>query len=287
MTGFRTRFAPSPTGYLHLGHVASASYARAMAGPEGSFLIRIEDIDPQRCLPRFEQALREDLDWLGFESALPVRRQSDDLKTYRSELARLHTMGLVYRCACSRAQVQAGTKGRAPDGSAVYGGSCRTARIGADTPHVWRLDMQRALAAIGHAPGWEEWSPHGRRAVSSRAAEFGDVVLGRRDNGVSYHLCVTVDDARQKITLVTRGADLFEASSVHRVLQTLLGYEAPFYAHHGLICDESGQKLSKRDGAESLRALRDKGYDARQIMVLARASLPDAPVIPVGRNVDR
>jgi len=258
-----------------------------MAGRDGTFLILIEDIDAQRCLPHFEQALREDLDWLGFESALPVRRQSDHLETYRSELARLHAMGLVYRCGCSRAQVQAGMRGRAPDGSVIYGGCCRTARIAADRPHVWRLNMARALAAIGQAPGWEEWSPHGTQLVSSRAAEFGDVVLGRRDNGVSYHLCVTVDDARQRITLVTRGADLFEASSVHRVLQTLLGYDAPLYAHHGLICDDTGQKLSKRDGAESLRALRDKGYDAHRIIALARASVSDTPVTPADRYADR
>lgn len=275
MTGFRTRFAPSPTGYLHLGHVASACHARdsagqAGAGQGGAFLIRIEDIDPQRCLLVYERALRDDLTWLGFESAAPILRQSDHLSFYRAERERLHAMGLVYRCTCSRAQVQANAPGCAPDGSAVYGGACRGGQVDGESPHVWRLDMKKALDRLG---GTVTWTEQDGRVIEGNAAAFGDVVIGRRDNGVSYHLCVTCDDARQGITLVTRGQDLFEATAVHRVLQALLGYPEPLYAHHGLICDETGRKLSKRNGAESLRALREKGMSPREIIALARASI--------------
>ncbi|MDL2169962.1 MULTISPECIES: tRNA glutamyl-Q(34) synthetase GluQRS [Asaia] len=276
MTGFRTRFAPSPTGFLHLGHVASACHARDMAGHDGTFLIRIEDIDPQRCLPAFTQALLDDLLWLGFESAEPVICQSAHLPYYRSMLDRLREQGLVYACTCSRAEMQVGAAGIAPDGSAVYGGHCRGrhGQIVPDQPHVWRLDMNAALKRLGCIPSWQE----GAQCIEGRAQDFGDVVLGRRDNGVSYHLCVTCDDARQGITCVTRGADLYEATSVHRVLQELLGFVAPLYAHHRLICDETGRKLSKRDGAESLRALREKGMNAAAIIALARSSIARTPL---------
>ncbi|WP_035447184.1 tRNA glutamyl-Q(34) synthetase GluQRS [Asaia prunellae] len=270
MTGFCTRFAPSPTGFLHLGHVASACHARDRAGETGRFLIRIEDIDPQRCLPRFEQSLRDDLAWLGFVSDGEILRQSDHLPYYRGILDRLRCQGLLYACTCSRADVQVTAQGRAPDGSLVYGGSCRGRYHAPDQPHVWRLDMQAALRLLGGSPSWQE--SEGAR-IKGRAAEFGDVVLGRRDNGVSYHLCVTCDDARQGVTLVTRGADLFEATSVHRVLQDLLGFPEPRYAHHPLIMDEAGRKLSKRDGAESLRALRAKGLSAPELIALARQVL--------------
>ncbi|WP_438382615.1 tRNA glutamyl-Q(34) synthetase GluQRS [Asaia sp. BMEF1] len=284
MTGFRTRFAPSPTGYLHLGHVASACHAREMAGAQGKFLIRIEDIDMQRCLPRFGQALLDDLQWLGLASSEAILRQSDHLPFYRATLDRLRREGLVYACTCSRAQVQASAQGFAPDGSPVYGGPCREAVHRPNGPYVWRLNMEKALTRLGVTPSWQELD--GRRIVG-QAAAFGDVVLGRRDNGVSYHLCVICDDARQGITLVTRGADLFEATSVHRVLQELLGFPEPLYAHHGLICDEAGRKLSKRDGAESLRALREKGLTAPELIALARRVLSAGEIIPVGRNVDR
>lgn len=270
MTGFRTRFAPSPTGYLHLGHVASARHATDMARDGGSFLLRIEDIDPQRCTPHFEQALRADLDWLGFHSAQAVLRQSEHLPFYHAERERLRRLGVVYRCACSRAQVLEQAQGRAPDGGPVYGGACRGRSVERDKPHVWRLDMGRALRMLHGAPSWREIDG---RQVGGRAADFGDVVIGRRDNGVSYHLCVTCDDARQDITLVTRGADLFEATAVHRVLQELLGYREPLYAHHALICDEAGRKLSKRDGAQSLRALREQGLGAADIIDLATRSI--------------
>lgn len=251
---------------------------------QGKFLIRIENIDPQRCLPRFEQALLDDLGWLGFVSDEAIMKQSEHIPFYRAALDRLRQERLVYACSCSRAQVQANAQGQAPDGSPVYGGACRGARLDPQQPHVWRLDMDKALRRLGMSPSWREAS--GLR-ISGRAEQFGDVVLGRRDNGVSYHLCVTCDDARQGITLVTRGADLFEATSVHRVLQELLGFPEPLYAHHGLICDETGRKLSKRDGAESLRALREKGLTALELIALARQALGAAEVIPAGRNADR
>ncbi|GBR13352.1 tRNA glutamyl-Q(34) synthetase GluQRS [Asaia spathodeae] len=284
MTGFHTRFAPSPTGFLHLGHVASAFHARERAGTQGKFLIRIEDIDAQRCLPEFEAALLDDLAWLSFVSDGVVLRQSDHLPYYRATLERLRDQGLLYACTCSRAQVKARALGVAPDGSPVYGGRCRGRTQAPGQPHVWRLDMAAALSRLGGSPSWREI---GQGAVAGRAASFGDVVLGRRDNGVSYHLCVTCDDARQGITLVTRGADLFEATSVHRVLQELLGFPEPLYAHHGLLLDEAGCKLSKRDGAESLRALRAKGLTAPELIALARKALDLAALIPAGRSADR
>ncbi|WP_025823431.1 tRNA glutamyl-Q(34) synthetase GluQRS [Asaia astilbis] len=284
MTRFCTRFAPSPTGFLHFGHVVSACHARDLAGDAGKFLIRIEDIDPQRCLPRFETALLEDLDWLGVKSDAPIVRQSAELPFYHSILDRLRNENLVYPCTCSRTQVQAHAKGTAPDGSAVYGGSCRGKSFEPDRPHVWRLDMAEALKRLGGGPSWREFSG---RTIVNRAAEFGDVVLGRRDNGVSYHLCVTCDDARQGVTHVTRGADLFEATSVHRVLQELLGFPQPLYSHHALALDASGQKLSKRDGAESLRALRENGHTAAGLMARAREVLQSRMIIPADRCADR
>lgn len=264
----RTRFAPSPTGFLHLGHVVSACHARDMAGPAGEFLIRIEDIDQTRCRPAFEQATLEDLDWLGIRTGLPIRRQSDHLADYRATLDALRARGLVYPCTCTRTDVMRHGCETAPDGSMVYPGTCRDpAHRVEDRPSVWRLDMGRALDLVGE-PGWLE---EGRGRVASCAAAFGDVVLGRRDSGVSYHLCVTHDDAQQGIDLVTRGMDLFAATSVHRVLQCLCGWPEPAYAHHQLVCDADGRKLSKRDGAAGIRTLRETGVDPQTILTDARA----------------
>ncbi|GEL01596.1 tRNA glutamyl-Q(34) synthetase GluQRS [Swaminathania salitolerans] len=270
MTGFRTRFAPSPTGFLHLGHVVSAMYSRQMAGRDGTFLIRIEDIDTQRCLPRYEDALREDLGWLGIVSDEPVLRQSERRALYLAMRERLHGMGLLYPCTCSRAKVRAEGLGEAPDGSVVYGGACRSHALRSgripDAPHVWRLDMQAALERLGGAPGWRNVDG---TLCAGQANAFGDVVIGRRESGISYHLCVTCDDALQNVTLVTRGADLLSASGVHRVLQALLGLPSPLYAHHPLLRDETGRKLSKRDGDEGIRTLRAHGFSARDVLGLA------------------
>ncbi|GBQ71458.1 glutamyl-tRNA synthetase [Ameyamaea chiangmaiensis NBRC 103196] len=269
-----TRFAPSPTGALHLGHAASALLAARAAGEGGRFVLRIEDIDPQRCRPAFETALFEDLRWLGLRWAEPVRRQSEHWADYRATLEALATRGLLYPCFCSRAQVAdtlaaLSAPHRAPDGSARYPGTCRTlsapvrsARIASGAPYVLRLDMMAALDLLGGEPAWEEIAV-GR--VQGAAAAFGDVVLARRDVPASYHLCVTHDDALAGITLVTRGVDLRPATAVHRVLQDLMGWPRPRYWHHSLACDAQGRRLAKRDGALGIGTLRRDGCDPRVV----------------------
>ncbi|GAJ29000.1 tRNA glutamyl-Q(34) synthetase GluQRS [Acidomonas methanolica] len=276
MTDPRTRFAPSPTGYLHLGHVVSALHARDMAGRDG-FLLRIEDIDSRRCLPRYDAALIEDLDWLGLRPEAPPRRQSEHLPAYRAVLAGLRERGLVYPCTCTRQEIAAASPGIAPDGGLLYPGTCRNRSLRTrDTP-AWRLDMARALDVIGGEPGWTEIRPDGStHRVERRAADFGDVVLGRKESGVSYHLCVAHDDAIQNIDIVTRGRDLFDVTAVHRVLQALLGYRAPLYAHHPLLIGVDGKKLSKSEGAASVRDARARGESAASVLDRARAALEAA-----------
>nr|WP_294916115.1 tRNA glutamyl-Q(34) synthetase GluQRS [uncultured Neokomagataea sp.] len=260
---FRTRFAPSPTGYLHLGHVLSALHARSLAG-SGAYHVRVEDIDATRCRPDYVEALEEDLRWLGLWPDSLVRYQSQHISEYRAVLAALRARGLVYACSCTRAEIARASDGRrAPDGSIVYSGACRGRRKGQGHAVVWRLDMQRALDVLQEEPGWYEY---GRGCLKGQAAAFGDVVLARRDTGVSYHLCVTHDDALQGITRVTRGVDLFEATSVHRVLQGLMGWLEPQYAHHSLIMEADGSKLSKRNGAMGVRILRQEGWSAAAVL---------------------
>ncbi|AQS90244.1 tRNA glutamyl-Q synthetase [Gluconobacter albidus] len=257
-----TRFAPSPTGFLHLGHVVSGLYSRIMAGEGGRFLIRIEDIDTTRCTPELTAALREDLEWLGLSSDEPVRRQSRHLPEYQVVLKTLRERRLLYPCFCTRREIAEAATQTAPDGSLVYPGTCRHGPVHAGREPVWRLDMARALDVLQGVPGWHEIG-HGR--VAGKANAFGDIVLARRDTGVSYHLCVTHDDALEGVTTVTRGRDLYEATSVQRVLQDLMGWPEPTYAHHALILDSEGHKLSKRDGAEGVRVLQQAGWRARQV----------------------
>jgi len=277
-----TRFAPSPTGFLHLGHAGSALLAAHRAGAGGQFLLRIEDIDPQRCRPEFERAIYEDLGWLGLRWAPQVRRQSAQFGQYRAALDALAARGVLYPCFCSRARIAEAVGAlsaphQAPDGSARYPGTCRTLpdsvrrqRRDAGEPFVLRLDMDAALRALGDEPGWHEL---GEGRVRGDAAAFGDVVLARRDVPASYHLCVTHDDALQGVTLVTRGVDLRAATAVHRVLQGLMGWAAPVYGHHRLATDAAGQRLAKRDGALSIRACRDAGADPRQLAAQALAGV--------------
>jgi glutamyl-Q tRNA(Asp) synthetase len=265
------RFAPSPNGELHLGHAFSAltDFAAAQAAG-GRFLLRIEDIDPTRCRPEYEQAIYDDLRWLGLTWEEPVRRQSEHMAEYAAALDRLAAQGLVYPAFLSRAEIAAATSPdspRDPDGAPLYPGSDRdlpageaAARIAAGAPYTLRLAMARAVAAAGPL----SWVEDGA-AVAADPAVWGDVVLARRETPTAYHLSVVVDDAAQGITHVVRGRDLYAATAMHVLLQRLLGLPSPAYRHHRLILDEHGRKLSKSDRATSLRALRNAGATPQDI----------------------
>lgn len=275
-----TRFAPSPTGYLHLGHAYSALAAFGAAQEAGGrFLLRIEDIDPGRCKPAYAQALLEDLRWLGLRWEEPVRVQSEHGADYVAALERLRAMGLVYPCFCTRREIE---ELAAPqenvDAGPVYPGTCRdlpeTARaeLARTRACVWRLDMARACAQSG-ALSWED---DVRGEVRAEPDRFGDVVLARKDVPTSYHLSVTVDDALQGVTLVTRGEDLFAATDIHRLLQALLGLPTPRYRHHRLLRDATGRRFAKRDKALTLRALRQAGktpQDVREMVGFGQLAL--------------
>ena len=269
-----TRFAPSPTGYLHLGHAYAAltAWQRARAAG-GRFLLRLEDIDAGRCRPEYATAIIEDLSWLGLDWDGEVRVQSRHLAAYRAVLDDLAARGLLYPCFCTRAEIArevaaAAAAPHRPDGPR-YPGTCRrlsaderAARLAGGRPHAFRLDMAAALAAV---PERLSFAEEGEGAVPCDPAAFGDVVLARKDVPASYHLCVTHDDAVQGVSLVTRGADLRPATHLHRLLQALLGWPTPAYAHHALLTGAGGERLSKRDGARSLRDLRDAGTTAAEI----------------------
>ena len=260
-----TRFAPSPTGLLHLGHAYAALFARR----EGErFLVRIEDIDASRVRAEFEQAIGEDLAWLGLEWERPVRRQSEHLGDYREALGVLEDGGFVYPCFCTRKEIQAAAS--APHGPAgtLYPGTCRglsaqevADRKAAGAAFALRLDVPKATAAVGELC----WEDRDRGVQVARPELLGDVVLARKDIATSYHLAVVVDDALQEITLVTRGDDLFESTHIHRLLQGLLGLPVPEWWHHQLILDGSGQRMAKRDESQTLRSLRESGTTARAV----------------------
>ncbi len=263
-----TRFAPSPTGYLHLGHAYSAWTAWRWARRAGAaFRLRLEDIDAGRCRAEYAAAIPEDLAWLGLDWDGEIRRQSDHLPAYRAALDRLAGRGLLYPCFCSRAEILRAQA--APHGvEAVYPGTCkglsadeRVARMAAGAPYAMRLDCSRALAGAGDLRFFEE----GAGWVAARPAMLGDVVLARRDAPTSYHLCVVHDDAVAQITHVVRGEDLRMATHVHVLLQYLLGVETPAYRFHKLITDETGKRLAKRDQAASLRGMRAAGVSAAGI----------------------
>jgi glutamyl-Q tRNA(Asp) synthetase len=271
------RFAPSPNGYLHLGHALSARLNFEMARAAGGrLLLRIEDIDETRCRPEYEQAIVDDLAWLGIAWEQPVRRQSEHLDEYRTALARLETQGLLYPSFESRAEIAAlvaererhGAWPRDPDGAPIYPGNAksmspveRQRRVAAGERYALRLDMASAIAHAG-TMAWTETGqgPNGETgAVPASPAAWGDVVLARKETPTSYHLAVVVDDALQGVTDVVRGQDLFAATGVHRLLQTLLGLAAPAYHHHRLLLDDEGKKLSKSTRATGLRDLRAQG----------------------------
>lgn len=292
------RFAPSPNGYLHLGHALSALTDFEMAQAVGArFLLRIEDIDATRCRPEFEQAIFEDLAWLGVTWEQPVRRQSENLGAYAEALAKLEDQDLVYPSFESRTEIArlvAEREARAPwprdpDGTPLYPGSAkrmskeeRNRRIAAGEPYGLRLDMNAALARAG-ALTWVEIGANPKEDHETLMAQpevWGDVVVARKETPTSYHLAVVVDDALQGVTHVVRGQDLYQATSVHRMLQTLLGLHAPLYHHHRLILDAEGKKLSKSTRATALRELRQQGVmraDIRRMVGLAAPATPSGP----------
>jgi glutamyl-Q tRNA(Asp) synthetase len=262
-----TRFAPSPTGDLHLGHAYAALFA-ARAGDR--FLLRLEDIDRGRCRPEFEQGIFEDLRWLGLSWPEPVRRQSEHFADYRAALDRLASQGLLYPCFCTRRDIQeAGAAPHGPDGP-LYPGTCRhlkdaQARQDAGEPCALRLDV----AAAARRAGPLSFHDRGRGTMQAQPEIFGDVVLARKDVPASYHLAVTLDDHLQGVTLVTRGEDLFPATHLHRLLQALLGLTVPDYHHHRLLTDAAGRKFSKRDKDVTLRSMRESGMAAEAVRALA------------------
>ena len=281
MGDYVTRFAPSPTGLLHLGHAFSALTAFDSArSAGGTFLLRIEDIDANRSRPEFEAALCEDLAWLGLSWPTPVRRQSEHMVDYVSALDRLRAEGLLYRCFRTRREVleaiASAPHGPGEDGSgAAFRGDPlpaaeEVARLAEGRPFAWRLSLARAEASLGGFAGlgFEEagQGPCGERGrVQADPAQAGDVILARKDVGVAYHLAVVVDDALQGVSEVVRGADLFAATHVQRLLQALLGLPTPRYRHHRLLLGEDGRRLAKRNGAPSLRDLRRSGVTAADV----------------------
>lgn len=275
-----SRFAPSPTGRLHLGHAFSALCAHDLARARcGAFLLRIEDIDPTRCRPEHVAGIIEDLRWLGIGWDGDPVFQSQRLPRYAEALDRLKAAGLVYPCFCTRARIAAEIAASAaaphgPDGP-LYPGICRTlsgaereARIAAGEAHAWRLDAAKAAAAAGPL----HWHDTVAGMVAATPEIHGDVVLARKDAPTSYHLAVTVDDAAQGVTDVARGQDLFAATHVHRLLQALLGLPTPRYHHHRLLTDEKGERLAKRAGSPTLAALREGGADPAALVARLRAS---------------
>ncbi|MEH3121538.1 MAG: tRNA glutamyl-Q(34) synthetase GluQRS [Sphingomonas phyllosphaerae] len=262
-----TRFAPSPTGRLHMGHAFSALRAHDFARERGGrFLLRIEDIDGTRSRPEHVATIIDDLRWLGLKWDGEVVCQSARLDRYAAALEHLREMGLLYRCYCTRAEIAEALS--APhDAVAVYPGTCRHAPV-RDAPHCWRLDMAAAVARCGDL----SWSDHGQTVANAALAQ-GDVVLARKDAPASYHLAVTVDDAAQGVTDVVRGRDLFEASHVHRVLQALLELPVPRWWHHDLLTGEDGARLAKRHGAPTLAAMREAGVDGGEVAARLRAGV--------------
>lgn len=280
------RFAPSPNGLLHLGHAHSALLNFAMARHSGGrFLLRIEDIDPDRCRSEFEAAVYDDLHWLGLDWEVPVRRQSEHFGEYAAALAPLTAQGFTYPCFCSRSQIAAAVFGREdwpldPDGAPHYPGTCRQLapkiqhqRLGKGDAAAVRLDVGRALATLPRLLEWTEEGAGRTRSEPARPERWGDVVLARKDVPTSYHLSVVCDDALQGVTHVVRGADLFEATAIHRLLQHLLGLPAPRYCHHALLLDGHGRKLSKSLASRSLASLRDAGVTPDHVREMAGVAL--------------
>jgi glutamyl-Q tRNA(Asp) synthetase len=297
MTSVVARFAPSPTGLLHIGHAWSAILSHDRAKEAGGrFLLRIEDIDGTRSRPEFIEAIERDLAWLGLEWDGPVLFQSERLDLYAAAIERLKALGLLYPCFCTRAEIAASLSAPHGDSGPVYPGTCRhlaedvRARRQAGEQHAWRLDLARALDLL--SPAAEEmpdqfrheahliWHDEMKGDVVATPEMHGDVILARKDAPASYHLAVTIDDAAQGVTHVVRGRDLFAATHVHRLLQALLGLPTPAYRHHALLADESGERLAKRNEAPTLEAMRTAGIDGRALADDLRAGR-----LPIGFRV--
>lgn len=262
------RFAPSPNGALHLGHAYSALLNERMARESGGrFLVRVEDIDILRCPRSLADAALADLAWLGLEWEEPVFFQSAHFGDYRAAQERLRAEELLYPCFCSRQDIARTAVMKDPEGQPFYPGTCKTltsgeraVRLGQGAAHSWRIDMEKALARIGRPLTFVDGTVH-----TAAPEAWGDVILARKDIGTSYHVACVTDDARQGITHVVRGKDLYLQTAIHRVLQELLGLPEPQYHHHDLIGDEAGRKLSKSARDRSLKSLRDSGVAAAEI----------------------
>ena len=290
--GIVSRFAPSPTGRLHLGHAYSAVRAHDLAREaKGQFLLRIEDIDGTRSREDYVAGIEEDLRWLGLAWDGPVLRQSARMNIYAEALEKLRTMELIYPCFCTRAEIAASAS--APHGAEgpVYPGTCRAlsaseraARM--EEPHCWRLDMGRAVATCAPSPvereGFLRWHDEYAGWVQADPVSAGDIVIARKETPTSYHLAVTVDDAAQAVTDVVRGVDLFEATHIHRLLQALLGLPTPEYHHHPLLIGPDSKRLAKRNGARPLAELRAEGADPAQLLAALRAGQ-----LPIGVTTAR
>lgn len=273
------RFAPSPNGYLHLGHAYSAllNYDMARAA-NGRLLLRIEDIDPTRCRPEYEDAIRQDLEWLGILFERPVRRQSEYFSEYRAALEKLEQDGLLFTSYESRTEIAKLVTARGadwprdPEGAALYPGGAREMskaermlRLEKGEPYALRLDLKAALKHVKALLHWTETGEDEPREIEAHPERWGDVVLGRKETPASYHLACVLDDALQGVTHIVRGMDLYESTSIHRLLQETLGLPAPVYHHHKLILDADGKKLAKRDPSTTLRDLRAQGWKVSDV----------------------
>ena len=274
-----SRFAPSPTGRLHLGHAYSALCAHDFArGAGGAFLLRIEDIDPGRSRSAFVDGIIEDLLWLGLEWDDEIVYQSERLELYGEALGKLRARGLVYPCFCTRADIAASAAApHGPEG-ALYPGTCRgLADPDLARPHAWRLDVAKAMVEAGPLYWMDD-----ETEVQAEPDRFGDVVLARKDAPASYHLAVTVDDAAQGVTDVVRGRDLYACTDIHRLLQALLELPTPLYHHHALLADAEGGRLAKRHGAPTLADLRASGVEPMELVEGLRAGR-----LPAGYSLAR
>jgi glutamyl-Q tRNA(Asp) synthetase len=279
-----SRFAPSPTGRLHVGHAWSALFGAALARLQGGkFILRIEDIDQGRCRPKFIDGIYADLEWLGLNWPKPVRRQSAHFADYQNAIARLQALELLYPCFCTRKDIQAEIEqsGAAPHGpeGALYPGTCRHLskqerddKITAGLSYALRLDVQKSMRSLPHDLTWRDLYRGEQKATPEI---LGDVVLARKGMPASYHLCVTLDDHLQGVTLVTRGDDLFYASHLHRLLQHLLNLPVPQWAHHPLLLDEDGKRFAKRNDSVTLQHWRDSGQTPDDIIQMIWSSLPE------------